>query len=258
MLDHDPAHQEKPRMNKTVLSLAAALAISAAVPAIAQQTATRPAVAIPKGVFFKGQSQGQMLARDRLLGLSVHDASGKIVGDVEDLIVGPNNEIQGVIMGTGGFFGAGEKRVGVRISAIQISTKDGKTVLTVPAATKEVLSALEPYKRAEPRRSLADRARDKAQELTDKTKDSAGPAYEQAKEKAKQAYESARDQAGPAYEQAKEKAKQAYEAAREQAGPAYETAKTAAKDAYDKAMQSAREAYDKATTKPTDPAAPKQ
>jgi hypothetical protein len=236
MLDHDPAHQEKPRMNKTVLSLAAALAVAAAVPAIAQQTATPPAVAIPKGVFFKGQTQGQILARDRLLGLSVHDASGKIVGDVEDLIIGPGNEVQGVVMGTGGFFGAGEKRVGVRLSALQTSTKDGKTVLTLPAATKEVLAALEPYKRAEPRRSLADRARDKAQELTDKTRDSAGPAYEQAKEKARQAYESAR----------------------EQAGPAYESAKVAAKEAYDKAMQAAREAYDKATTKPAEPAAPKQ
>jgi sporulation protein YlmC with PRC-barrel domain len=240
-------------MNKTVLSLAAALAFAAALPALAQQSAPTPAVAIPKGVFFKGQSQGQVLARDRLLGLSVHDASGKIVGDVEDLIIGPSNEIQGVIMGTGGFFGAGEKRVGVRIGAIQISTKDGRTLLTVPAATKDVLAALEPYKRAEPRRSLADRARDKAQELTDKTKDSAGPAYEQAKEKAKQAYESAREQAGPAYEQAKEKAKQAYEAAREQAGPTYECAKVAAKEAYDKAMQAAREAYDKATEKPAEP-----
>lgn len=191
-------------MNKTVLSFAAAIALAAALPAVAQQTA--PAVAIPKGVFFKGQTQGQVLARDRLLGLSVHNASGQIIGDVEDLIVGPGNEIQGVVMGTGGFFGAGEKRVGVRLGALQISAKDGKTVLTLPAATKEVLTALEPYKRAEPRRSLMDRAKDKAQELTDKTKDSAGPAYEQAKEKAKQAYESAREQAGPAYEQAKEKA----------------------------------------------------
>lgn len=245
-------------MNKTVLSLAAAIALAAALPAVAQQTAPPAAVAIPKGVFFKGQSQGQMLARDRLLGLSVHNAAGQIIGDVEDLIVGPGNEIQGVVMGTGGFFGAGEKRIGVRISAIQISTKDGKTVLTLPAATKEVLSALEPYKRAEPRRTLADRARDKAQELTDKTKDSAGPAYEQAKEKAKQAYESAREQAGPAYEQAKEKAKQAYESAREQAGPAYERAKVAAKEAYDKTLQAAREAYDKATEKPAEPASPKQ
>ena len=223
-------------MNKTVLSFAAAIALAAALPAVAQQTAPAPAVAIPKGVFFKGQTQGQGLARDRLLGLSVHNATGQIIGDVEDLIVGPSNEIQGVVMGTGGFFGAGEKKVGVRLGALQVSQKDGRTVLTLPAATKDVLAALEPYKRAEPKRSLVDRAKDKAQELTDKTKESAGPAYEQAKEKAKQAYDSAR----------------------EQAGPAYERAKVTAKEAYDKAMQAAREAYDKTAQKPGEPAPPKQ
>ena len=223
-------------MNKTVLSFAAAIALAAALPAVAQQTAPAPAVAIPKGVFFKGQTQGQVLARDRLLGLSVHNATGQIIGDVEDLIVGPSNEIQGVVMGTGGFFGAGEKKVGVRLGALQVSQKDGRTVLTLPAATKDVLAALEPYKRAEPKRSLVDRAKDKAQELTDKTKESAGPAYEQAREKAKQAYDSAR----------------------EQAGPAYERAKVTAKEAYDKAMQAAREAYDKTAQKPGEPAPPKQ
>ena len=223
-------------MNKTVLSFAAAITLAAALPAVAQQTAPAPAVAIPKGVFFKGQTQGQGLARDRLLGLSVHNATGQIIGDVEDLIVGPSNEIQGVVMGTGGFFGAGEKKVGVRLGALQVSQKDGRTVLTLPAATKDVLAALEPYKRAEPKRSLVDRAKDKAQELTDKTKESAGPAYEQAREKAKQAYDSAR----------------------EQAGPAYERAKVTAKEAYDKAMQTAREAYDKTAQKPGEPAPPKQ
>lgn len=235
-------------MRTIFLSLGTAAMLAASVPALAQEKAPTPSqVAIPRGVFVKGQVAGQYLARDRLVGASVHNATGQIIGDIEDLIVGPNNEIQGVIMGTGGFFGAGEKKVGVRLSALQFSQKDGRTVITVPAATKEVLGALEPFKRAEPKRSLIDRAKDKAQELTDKTKDSAGPAYEQAKEKAKRAYESAREQAGPAYEQAKEKAKQAYESAREQAGPAYERAKTAAKETYDKALQSAREAYDKAT-----------
>jgi hypothetical protein len=219
-------------MRRIVLSIGAVALLAAMVPALAQEKAAPSQVPIPKGVFVKGQVAGQYLARDRLIGASVHNATGHIVGDIEDLIVGANNEIQGVIMGTGGYFGAGEKKVGVRLSALQFSQKEGRTVVTLPAASKEVLSALEPFKRAQPRRSFIDRAKDKAQELTDKTTDSAGPAYEQAKEKAKQAYE----------------------AAREQAGPAYERAKTAAKEAYDKAVQSAREAYDKATQ----PEPPKQ
>jgi ElaB/YqjD/DUF883 family membrane-anchored ribosome-binding protein len=219
-------------MSKFLLGLAAVVAVAAAVPALAQQTA--PSAPIPKGVFYKGQTQAQFLARDRLLTLSVHDASGKIIGDIEDLIIGSGNQVEGVVMGTGGFLGAGEKKVGVRLSALQISQKDGRTYIMLPAATKDVLAALQPYKRAEPKRTLMDRAKDKAQELTDKTKDSAGPAYEQAKEKAKQAYDSAREQAGPAYEQAKR----------------------TAKEAYDKAMQTARETYDKATEKAPEPASP--
>jgi uncharacterized protein YjbJ (UPF0337 family) len=234
-------------MNRIALGVAAVVAFAAVMPAHAQQP---PQVPIPRGIFVKGQIPGQYLARDRLIGLPVHNASGQIIGDVEDLIIGPDNQVEGVVMGTGGFFGAGEKKVGVRLSALQISQKDGKTTITLPAATKEVLTVLEPFKRAEPRRTLMDRARDKAQELTDKTKDSAGPAYEQAKERARQAYQSAKEQAGPAYREAKEQAKQAYEKAREQAGPAYDEARRAAKEAYDKAMAAAREAYNKATEKP--------
>jgi hypothetical protein len=233
-------------MNRLALSVAAALALAAVVPALAQQP---PQVPIPKGVFVKGQTPGQYLARDRLIGLPVHNANGQIIGDVEDLIIGPDHQIEGVVMGTGGFFGTGEKKVGARLSALQISQKDGRTYITLPAATKEVLTVLEPFRRAEPKRSLMDRAKDKAQELTDRTRESAGPAYEEAKEKARQAYQSAKEQAGPAYQQAKEQAKQAYERAKEQAGPAYEQARKSAKEAYDKAMEAAREAYNKATEK---------
>jgi len=242
-------------MHRLALSVAAAVALAAVMPALAQQP---PQVPIPTGVFVKAQAPGQFLARDRLIGLPVHNASGQIVGDIEDLIIGPDNVVAGVVLGTGGFFGAGEKKVGIRLSALQIAQKDGKTVISLPAASKEVLTVLEPFKRAELRRSLRDRARDKAQELTDKTKDGAGPAYEQAKEKARHAYQSAKAQVGPAYQQAKEQVKQAYEKAREQAGPTYEEARNSAKEAYDKAMAAARERFNQATETAGETAATKQ
>ena len=110
-------------------------------------------------------------------------------------------------MGIGGFVGVGEKKVGVRYSALQFSTKDGKTTITLPGASKEVLAALEPYKRAEPKKSLLERAKDKARELTDKSKETAGPAMEKAKETAKEMMEKAKETAGPAMEKAKETAK---------------------------------------------------
>ena len=120
-------------MHRLALSVAAAVALAAVVPALAQQP---PQVPIPTGVFVKAQAPGQFLARDRLIGLPVHNASGQIVGDIEDLIIGPDNVVAGVVLGTGGFFGAGEKKVGIRLSALQITKKDGKTVISLPAASR--------------------------------------------------------------------------------------------------------------------------
>jgi sporulation protein YlmC with PRC-barrel domain len=230
-------------MNKTLLSLATAGAVFAAAPALAQQTpppaapasppaattpatpaATAPAptaaapapkVAIPRGVFVRGQLATQYLGRDRLIGASVYNKDGQIIGDVEDLIINKNNnQIVGVIIGTGGFFGAGEKKVGVQYGALQFTEKDGKPIIVLPAATKEVIGALHAYKRAEPKKSLYERAREKARELTDKTTESA-----------KDAAAVARERAGPAYEKAKEAAGQAYERAKEAVKPAETTNK---------------------------------
>jgi hypothetical protein len=113
-----------------------------------------------------------------------------------------------VVMGTGGFLGAAEKRVGVRLSALQIADKDGRTVVTLPQATKDVLRALEPYKRAKPPRSLYDRAMEKAQELSERAAETSRDAFQAAKEQAGPALDRARERAGEAYDAAREKAKE--------------------------------------------------
>jgi len=50
-------------------------------------------------------------------------------------------------LGVGGFLGVGEKKLGVRLSALRISKADGKIAITFPAATKEMLGAVEAYQR---------------------------------------------------------------------------------------------------------------
>jgi sporulation protein YlmC with PRC-barrel domain len=160
--------------------------------------------AIPEGVFLERQNESQQLAKDFLLGAKVHDANGKIVGDVEDLILDEFNRVQGVIMGVGGVLGLGEKRIGVRLPALQIQEKDGQQIVVLEEATKDVLKALKPFERARPPKSFFERAMDKAKELATKTSETTSDAYKRAKEKV-----------GPAYEQAKEKATEAYNAAKE-------------------------------------------
>lgn len=210
--------------NKLLATLSAAAALAASAPALAQQVPAAE-VTIPAGVFYKGQQQNQWLARDLILGAKVKNGTGQIIGDVEDLIFNNDNQVEGVIMGTGGFLGVGEKKVGVRLSALKISEEGGKTVVTLPEATPEVLKALQPYARAKPPKSLLERAMEKAQELTDKTAETSKDAYQAAK---------------PTLEKAREAASQAYEKAKE-----------LAKETVDKATEAAKEA-----TKPSE--APKQ
>ncbi len=208
-------------MKKPLIGLLAAGVLLGSVPAIAQQQkAPAPTVAIPKNTFVRGQEPGQYLAKDRLIGAKVQNKDGAIIGDIEDLIVTRDNEIVGVVMGTGGFLGAGEKKVGVRLSALQITTKDGKLMVSLPQASKEVLAALEPFKRAEPKKSLTERAKEKAKELSDKTKETTKDAAAAAKEKAGPALEKAKDAAGAAYEKAKDAASSAMEKAKDATKPA--------------------------------------
>jgi sporulation protein YlmC with PRC-barrel domain len=201
-------------MKKIALTLTALTAL-VAVPALAQQKAPASTVQIPTKVFYKGQGPQQYLAKDKLIGAKVYNKDGQIIGDIEDLVMNTSNEVEGVIMGVGGFLGAGEKKIGVRYSALKVEKKDGKTTFSLPEATKEVLAAVQPYERAEARKSLLERAKEKAQELRDKTKETSGPALEKAKEVGGQAVEKSKE-LGKA---AAEKGKSLIETAKEKAAP---------------------------------------
>ncbi len=197
-------------MNKTLISLLA-LGTMIATPALAQTA---------ESIFIPAQSETEYLAKDLLIGSKVHNDEGKIIGDVEDVVLNDWNRVEGVVMGTGGFLGMAEKKVGVKLSALKFKEVDGKTVVSLPGVTKDMLKAVEPFKRAKPKKSLMERAMEKAQELTDKGSVTAKDTYDKAKE-----------QAGPAYEKAKEKAKETYDSAKEAVKGAVDKAKEAAQPA---------------------------
>src|SRR5690606_6759968 len=126
-----------------------------------------------------------------------------------DLILNGDNQVEGVIMGVGGFAGFGEKRVAVALPALVIKHENGLVNVSLPQATKETLDALPEFQRKQPAKSLMDRAIEKAKELSDKGSVTAKDAYERAKE-----------EAGPAMERASEAAKKAYDAAKDAVAPA--------------------------------------
>ena len=202
-------------MKRLAFLLAAAMTFAV----VNVSAATAADTEIPQGIFFTDQQPNQYLAADLLLTASVHGADGKIFGDVEDLIMNEYNQVEGVIIGVGGFLGLGEKRIGVRYSALQFKDEGGRTVVSLPQATKDVIKAIKPYKRARPPKSFLQGVTDRAKELAAKTTETTKEAYEKAKKEVAPALKKAQEEAGKAYEKAKDATKQALEKAREAAQP---------------------------------------
>jgi sporulation protein YlmC with PRC-barrel domain len=135
-------------MNRLMVGLALAAGATLALPALAQKKEEPKKVAVPANTFLKSQQSNQYLARQRLMGAKVVNKDGTTIGSIEDLIVGEGGRIEGVIMGVGGFLGVGKKEVGVRFGALKITTADGKTTVSLPAASKEMLGAVDAYQPA--------------------------------------------------------------------------------------------------------------
>jgi sporulation protein YlmC with PRC-barrel domain len=86
-----------------------------------------------------------MSAND-FIGKTVYDQASNNIGDVNDLILSQDGQIQAVILGVGGFLGIGEKDVAVNARAVQI-VQDGDNKRLVVQATKEALNAAPAYDR---------------------------------------------------------------------------------------------------------------
>ena len=222
-------------MTIKLVSAALLLAITGTSTAIAQDAA---ATAATPQTYIAAEAPTEYLAKDRLITTKVKSPDGTIIGDIEDIILSGDHKVVGVVMGTGGYFGLFEKKIGVNIDALQFSVVDGKIEATLPSYTKEGLDAEPAFARNQPKKSLFDRAVEKGQEIRDKTGASAKDAYEAAKEnagpaveKAKEAAKEAIDKVGPAIESAKQKAGEVIESAKEKAAKAVEKAQDAAEPA---------------------------
>jgi sporulation protein YlmC with PRC-barrel domain len=71
---------------------------------------------------------------------TVYDPSDNKIGEIMDVLVSPEGRVTGLIIGVGGFLGAGEKDVAVPFTAVKHTMKDKKIYLTMDA-TKDALKA---------------------------------------------------------------------------------------------------------------------
>jgi sporulation protein YlmC with PRC-barrel domain len=70
----------------------------------------------------------------------VYDQSNTKIGQIMDVLVGQDGQVSALIVGVGGFLGAGEKDVAVTFNTVKATMKDNKIYLTMNT-TKDALKA---------------------------------------------------------------------------------------------------------------------
>ncbi len=185
-------------LRRTLLAGVAAVAL--AVPAYAaDQNAT--AAATTSTQFIAKQAMDERLAND-LIGTEVQGSGGERVGDINDLIIGPNNTVTGAVIGVGGFLGIGEKNVAVSFDRLKTKNVDNNEEVFTLNATKKELQNAPDYLDAEGKPlSLTERLSNEAKELGQEAKEK----YNQAKDQASKKYYQAKDQASETYNNAKKR-----------------------------------------------------
>jgi sporulation protein YlmC with PRC-barrel domain len=104
---------------------------------------TQMAAEQPAGKFLQEQDDNAVLASE-LMGQTVYDAADNSLGDVNDIIWTEDGNIQGVVVGVGGFLGIGEKAVAVNYSALNVTTdENGNKKLVLDATADELAAAPE-------------------------------------------------------------------------------------------------------------------
>jgi sporulation protein YlmC with PRC-barrel domain len=136
----------------TTTAIAAALAISGA-GAFAQPAAT-PSPSSPGGTAVphaaapavtstqtaRHMSADQIRA-SKLIGSGVYDPNDQKIGSIEELVLNPDGKVADVVVGVGGFLGAGEKHVAVAMNDLKHG-KDNRLVLNT---TKDALKQMASY-----------------------------------------------------------------------------------------------------------------
>lgn len=104
---------------------------------------TQPTAEVPMVV----KAEGQLASN--IIGASVYNGTGddaENIGDVNDIVIGPDGNIQAVVIGVGGFLGIGEKHVAIEYDLLEWAEIDGDRWLVVET-TADALEAQEEFDR---------------------------------------------------------------------------------------------------------------
>lgn len=94
------------------------------------------------------QSADQLLA-STLLDSTVMNAANEEVGDVNDLVMSKEGQVEGVVIGAGGFIGVGEKNVAIEFSRLSITQDENGELAMMLDTTADELEAAPAFVTAE-------------------------------------------------------------------------------------------------------------
>lgn len=102
----------------------------------------QPDEAVASGDKFVGQQAEDEALASVLIGTSVQNPAGEALGNINDLVLSEDGQVNLIVIGIGGFLGIGEKNVGVAFEAIEKSTDaDGNPILILDASFEEMEAA---------------------------------------------------------------------------------------------------------------------
>ncbi len=97
------------------------------------------------GTFVANQAADEWRST-KLVGLTVYNKANERVGDINDLILGPDGKISNAVIGVGGFLGMGEKLVAVAFSDLQLNRDADGSMHVIVNSTKEALESAPDFK----------------------------------------------------------------------------------------------------------------
>ncbi|MCA0918971.1 PRC-barrel domain-containing protein [Pseudooceanicola nanhaiensis] len=101
------------------------------------------------------QDGDTILAQD-LLGATVYNDMDENVGDISDFIISMDGNVEGVVIGVGGFLGLGEKSVAIEMAALDVVADDAGNPRLVTSATQADLEAAPEFVTADEQAAQAD------------------------------------------------------------------------------------------------------
>jgi len=95
---------------------------------------------------FSSTQSGDEWRSSKLVGMAVYNRANERVGDINDLILGPDGKVASAVIGVGGFLGIGEKLVAVDFSELQLNRDADGSMRATINSTKESLESAPDYK----------------------------------------------------------------------------------------------------------------